>query len=75
MTTENYRGFKLRYVRDGKSKGKIKVYIERGVNSRTQHYYKGKNGSPPYICFKPETKPSSLSKARPLAHKWVDECG
>ncbi len=75
MSTENYRGFRFRYVRDPESSGKVKTYVEKGVNSRTQHIYKGKNGSPPYICLKPENKPSSLSKARELARNWANKYG
>ena len=72
MSTENYRGYKFRYVHDPESRGKIKVYVETGAGSGTQHMYKGKNGSPPYICIKEKYKPSSLSKARSLARDWAD---
>ncbi len=72
MSTENYRGYKFRYVHDNESRGKVKVYVESGANSRTQHMYKGKNGSPPHICFKDGSKPSSHSKARSLARGWAD---
>ena len=72
MSTENYGGFKFRYCNDNVSRGKVKVYVESGVNSRTQHCYKGKNGSPPYICFKDRSKPSSYSEARTLAHRWAN---
>ena len=71
MSTENYGGYKFRYVHDNKSSGKVKVYVEGGSNSRTKHMYKGKNGSPPYICFKENSKPSSYNKARSLAHNWA----
>jgi len=40
MSTENYRGYKFRYVKDNKSKGKVKVYVEKGGNSKTKHMYK-----------------------------------
>ena len=72
MSTENYRGYKFRYCNDVKSQGKVRVYVERGVNSNTQHYHKGSNGSPPRICFKKKSKPSSYSEARSLARKWAD---
>jgi len=72
MSTENYRGYKFRYVRDRESRGKVKTYVEKGVNSKTEHLYPGKNGSPPYICIKEKAKPSSHSKARSLAHGWAD---
>ena len=72
MSTENYRGYKFRYVHDNESKGKVKVYIEKGRDSKTEHVYAGKNGSPSYICFKKEHKPSSHSAARSLARKWAD---
>lgn len=72
MSTENYRGYKFRYVKDNESRGKVKVYVEEGADSETEHMYEGKNGSPPYICFKEESKPSSHSSARSLAHKWAD---
>jgi hypothetical protein len=72
MSAENYRGYKFRYVHDPKSHGKIKVYVEKGASSGAQHMYSGKNGSPPYICFKDKAKPSSLSKARSLARGWAD---
>ena len=75
MSRESYGKHTFRYVRDPESRGKVKVYVERGVNSRTQHIYKGKNGSPPYICIKPEHKPSSLSGARKLAHTWSRKHG
>ena len=75
MSTETYGKHKFRYVRDPEARGKVKVYVERGVNSRTQHIYKGKNGSPPHICIKPEHKPSSYSQARGLAHKWANKYG
>ena len=75
MSTESYGRFKFRYVRDRESTGKVKVYVEKGVNSGTRHIYKGKNGSPPYICIKPEHKPSSHSKARRLAHEWANKHG
>lgn len=72
MSTENYRGYKFRYVHDNESRGKVKVYVESGASSRTKHIYKGKNGSPPYICFKKGSKPSSYSRARSLARNWAD---
>lgn len=75
MSTENYHGFKFRYVRDRESPGDVKVYVEKGINSRTEHLYKGKGGSPPHICIKPENKPSSYSEAKGLAHKWADKYG
>lgn len=75
MSSESYRGFKFRYVHDRKSPGKVKVYVEKGVNSRTQHIYKGKGGSPPHICIKSEHKPSSYSKARKYAHDWANKYG
>jgi len=72
MSTENYKGYKFRYVHDNEARGKVKVYVESGASSRTQHIYKGKNGSPPYICFKEGSKPSSCSKASSLARNWAD---
>ena len=72
MATETYRGYKFRYVKDRESRGKVRTYIEKGATSRTQHMYKGKNGSPPYICIKDGHKPSTLSKARSLARGWAD---
>jgi len=75
MSTESYRGFKFRYCRDVDSPGKIRTYVEKGVNSKTRHIYKGKNGSPPHICIKSENKPSSYSKSRKLAHEWADKHG
>jgi len=80
MTTENYRGYKFGYVKDRQDHGKIKVYVEnqpsykeRNTKSNTIHRYPGSNGSPPYICFKRNSKPSSLSEAKKLAHKWADK--
>jgi len=72
MSTEKYRGYEFNYVKDSKSRGKVKVYVNKGANSKSQHIYPGKNGSPPYVCFKEKSKPSSLSSARSLAHKWAD---
>ena len=72
MSTEHYRGYKFRYCNDVNASGKVRVYVERGVNSRTQHYHRGINGSPPRICFKKNSKPSSYSKARSLARGWAD---
>jgi hypothetical protein len=72
MSTENYKGYRFRHVRDRESPGKIKTYVEKGTNSKTKHLYPGKNGSPPYVCIKEKAKPSTLSKARELAHGWAD---
>jgi hypothetical protein len=72
MSTENYKGYKFRYVHDNESRGKVKVYVEEGASSGTQHTYKGENGSPPYICFKEKSKPSSYSDARSKARKWAN---
>ena len=69
MSTENYRGYKLRYVKDRASKGKIKVYVPEGTSSKTRHLIRG---NPPYICFKKQHKPSKYWQARSLAHRWVD---
>ena len=73
MSTERYGRHKFRYVKDNVSPGKVKVYIEEGASSQSKHIYKGKNGSPPYICFKGNSKPSSLSEARRLAYKWANK--
>lgn len=75
MSTENYRGFKFRYCRDSESPGKVRTYVEKGVNSGTQHIYKGQGGSPPHICIKSGNKPSSLSQAKKLAHTWANKYG
>ena len=72
MSTEKYRGYKFRYVRDNESGEKVKVYVEEGVNSETQHIYNTRNGAPPYICFKEHAKPSTHSRAKSLAQKWAD---
>jgi hypothetical protein len=72
MSTERYGGYKFRYVHDRKSPGKVKVYVEEGGGSRTEHMYEGKNGSPPFICFKERSKPSSHSQARSLARQWAN---
>ena len=72
MSTESYRGYKFRYVHDNASQGKVKIYVENGGTSRTQHLYKGTRGSPDYICIKNQNKPSSQYDARQLAHKWAD---
>ena len=72
MSTENYNGYKFRYVNDTESRGKAKVYVEKGTSSKTQHLLPGKKGSPPYICFKKNSKPSTYSEARTLAHRWAD---
>ena len=72
MATEDYRGYKFRYVHDNVSQGRVKIYVERGGASGTQHLYKGRGGSPDYICIKNEHKPSSHYDARNLAHKWAD---
>jgi len=80
MASENYRGYKFRYVKDNQDPGNVKVYVEnqpsyqgRSAKSNTIHRYPGSNGSPPYICFKRNSKPSSLSEAKKLAHKWADK--
>jgi len=72
MSTFTHKGYKFRSVHDNKSRGKVKVYVEKGANSKTKHLYPGKNGSPPYICFKKEHKPSSNSGAKSLARRWAD---
>jgi len=72
MSTESYGGYKFRYVHDNKSRGKVKIYVESGTTSKTQHLYEGRGGSPDYICIKKENKPSSYARARTLAHKWAD---
>ena len=72
MSTENYNGYSFRYVHDTGSRGKVKVYVEKGASSKTQHLLPGKKGSPPYICFKNYSKPSTHSKARSLARRWAD---
>ena len=69
MSTENYRGYKFRYVHDRASRGKVKVYVEDGTSSKTKHLIRGKN---PYICFKNGHKPSTHGKARSLAYKWAN---
>ena len=73
MSTENYGRHKFRYVKDNESRGKVKVYVEKGSSSRSKHMYKGKNGSPPHICFKGNSKPSTLSGARKMAHNWANK--
>lgn len=75
MSTENYGKYKFRYVHDRESSGKVKVYVEKGVNSRSEHIIPGGYDSPPYICFKEEAKPSSCKEAKSLAHVWADEYG
>jgi hypothetical protein len=72
MSTESYRGFKFRYCNDVNDSGKVRVYVESGINSSTEHYHKGTDGAPPRICFKEDSKPSSYSEARSLAHRWAD---
>ena len=79
MSTEHYRGYQFKYVRDPESLGKIKVYVVsqpsyqgRGTSSNVIHRWPGKNGSPPYICFKEEHKPRSSREAAKLARKWAD---
>lgn len=79
MSTENYRGFKFRYVKENKRNNNVKVYLEnkpsyqgRSTKSSIIHLYPGSKGSPPYICFKQNSKPTSLSEAKKLAHKWAD---
>jgi hypothetical protein len=79
MASENYKGFRFRYVNDVKSKGRVRVYVEkqpsyrgRGTDSNLIHRYPGKMGSPGYICFKAESKPCSYSEAKKLAHQWAD---
>ena len=72
MSTENYGGYKFRYVHDNESRGKVKVYVESGAGSGTEHLLSGKKGSPPYVCFKEENKPSSHSEARSLTHRWAN---
>ena len=71
MATENHRGYTFRYVKDKQDRGKTKVYVEnqpsyqgRNTKSSIIHRYPGSNGSPPYICFKRDSKPSSLSEAK-----------
>jgi len=79
MSKENYRGFDFFYVKDPESAGKIKVYIEkqpsyngRDTSMNVIHRWGGKNGSPPFICFKNGFKPSSLSEAKSKAHDWAN---
>jgi len=79
MASENYKGFRFRYVNDVDSKGRIRVYVEkqpsyggRSTDSNVIHRWPGKNGSPPYICFKEASKPRSYSEAKKLAHQWAD---
>lgn len=72
MATEKYKGYEFDFVKDRESRGKVKVYVKKGANSNTKHIYSGKNGSPPYICFKEKSKPSSRSGASSLARNWAD---
>jgi hypothetical protein len=79
MSTENYKGYNFRYVKDVKSPGGVKVYVEnqpsyrgRITDSNTIHRYPAKNNAPPSICFKEKNKPRSLSEAKGLAHEWAD---
>jgi hypothetical protein len=79
MSVEYYKGYKFRYVRDGGSAGRVKVYVVsqpsyrgRSTDSSVIHRWPGKNGSPPYICFKEASKPRSYSEAKKLAHQWAD---
>jgi hypothetical protein len=79
MSVEHYKSYKFRYVCDGESPGQIKVYVEsqpsyagRNTSSEIIHRWPGKNGSPPYICFKKQFKPKSIEEARSLSRRWAD---
>ena len=69
MSIEKFRGYTFRYVHDRTSPGKVKVYVEKGIDPKTKHLIPGK---PPYICFKENHKPSTYSNARSLARKWAN---
>ncbi|AWB08189.1 hypothetical protein A6A40_24500 (plasmid) [Azospirillum humicireducens] len=80
MSVEQYKGYTFRYVQDNKAPGKIKVYVEqqpsygnRDTSVSIIHRWSGENGSPPYICFKDEYKPSTLANAQRLARGWADK--
>jgi hypothetical protein len=80
MLKEIYKRFEFSYVNDLQTPGKIKVYIFRqpGYKNRSRdmgliHRWNGKNGSPPYICFKEKSKPDNLDRAKKMAHQWADK--
>ena len=80
MSTENYGGYKFRYTKDRASPEKVRVYVEnqpsyggRSTNSNTIHRHPRKGNQPPHICFKENSKPSSLGKARTLSHNWANK--
>jgi len=79
MSTERYKDYLFRFVRDIESPGKVRVYVEsqpsygsRDTSIDTIHRWSGSNGSPPYICFKEAHKPSSMSEAQRIAQDWAD---
>ena len=79
---EQYRSFTFRYVKDHKSPGTVRIYLEgepsyglQNKDSRTTHRWPAdKDGfsHPPYICIKDEFKPRSIEDAMKMAHDWAD---
>lgn len=77
---ERIGDYQFRYVQDVVTPGKVRVYIEE------QPSYQGQSedahathrrttdvpDAPPYICFKEESKPSTLDEARTRAREWID---
>ncbi len=79
MSKETYGPFRFHYVQDPETPGRIKVYVEdqpsygsRDTSLSVIHRWNGKNGSPPYICFKEHVKPVSLAEAQRMARDWAD---
>lgn len=85
MTTIDYRGFKLRFVRDPAIIGAIRVYLLGHPNpfSNAQpadladiHLIPpGHDGypHPPYIAFVDVFAPRSLDAAMEMGRRWVDQ--
>jgi hypothetical protein len=75
---ENYRGFTFRYCHDVDSPGKVRIYVENQPSYQgkptdcvsTHRLYSG-GGAPPHICIKSEYKPTNISDAQEMAHKWA----
>jgi hypothetical protein len=82
MSTERYKNFVFRYVRDPKTVGAVRVYVEdqpsyggRSTAPATIHRWPDNhdgNSHPPYICFKDGSKPTTFDDAQHKAHRWAD---
>lgn len=78
MSTEEYRGFTFRYVRDPDVCDAIRIYVEdmpdtyKNISLREIHLWQPGAVAPPRINVSPGLSPKSIGDARRIAYKWAD---